>query len=186
MFLSTHERGLHQFLQFGTCTLSSTTDRKMPIRTESYHVDLHQVLDQKILSVPFSCSIISKGFHRLFTDLCRPRFLIRSLDTRIESRENWKPVRNERFDGVGDSDGDKYSLALLPLLPRVSLGFLSRALNIRETVNSLGFEHCRFSVIAEFHLVPMDPNPFQNVSTVEPLLRPPLVSDQISKICNPL
>ena len=122
MFLSTHDRGLHQFLPFGTCTLSSTTDRKMPIRTESYHVDLHQVLDQKILSVPFSCSIISKGFHRLFTDLCRPRFLIRSLDTRIESRENWKPVRNERFDGVGDSDGDKYSLALLPLLPRVSLG----------------------------------------------------------------
>ena len=89
---------------------------------------------KRISSVSFSCSIISKGFDRLFTALHRSRVLIRWLNGRIESRENWTPVQNERPDGVGGWDRDKYSPDLSPLLPRASLGF-----SVACVLNSLGF-----------------------------------------------
>ena len=69
----------------------------------------------------FSYSIISKGFDRMFT--AHPRILIRSLNERLESRENRPSTQNERLDGVEGGARDKYSLALQPFLPRASLGF---------------------------------------------------------------
>ena len=106
----------------------------------------------------FSNSIISKVIDRLFKALYRSLIFIRSLNTRIASRENWKPAQTERLDGVGGEDRKKKKIRSPPgpLFPRAALGFSF------ETANSLVFESCRVFVIDEFHYVPMDPNPLAN------------------------